>query len=353
MQQNAPMHQQNARPAQLSGQSMALLNAFKSGNAGPRKQENVPQPQAQAQAHPQPVGPGFMGQNYPQQYGQPAVQPAYMANRERSQPSPKELAGSKVAPPADNHRSTLLGMFRKADPAAQAPQVSQHDAGHSGLVASGNMFDELMRSAGGASSQQAQGPSRGSADINPSLGLDSLSIQSRPVQSVTPGSQGRPDHTSQYAPQQTQPAQPLRILKRGENDQFLGASGPPGVPRQTSPHGSALHSPTGTAHVASPGTANAFIAQGVQNLRPGSGADQKRQLLSLFGKQPSSSPGLELGKGKEVVPEPRSRMASLVSGAGDLGVPGPSRRGSQTPISSADRSFLLGYLESVTNSANR
>jgi mRNA-decapping enzyme subunit 2 len=356
MPQHAPIPQNNMRPAQLTGQSMALLNAFKGGSAGPQKQENVPhsQPQSQQQQHPQPVGPGFMGQNHPQQYGQSAVLPglAYMSNEERSQPSPKELAGSKVAPPADGHRSTLLGMFRKAEPAAQAPQVPPHDAGYAGQVAPSNMFNELMRSAGGPSSVPVQGPSRGSADTNLSLGLDSLSIHSRPVQSVTPGSQGRADHTSQHAPQQTQQAQPLRILKRGENEQFLGASGPSGATPQTSPHGTTVHPPP-AGLVASPGTANAFLAQGAQNRRPASGADQKRQLLSLFGKQPS--PGLEVGKGKEVVAEPRSRMASLASGVVELGVPTTtaSRRGSQTPISSADRSFLLGYLESVTNSANR
>ncbi|KAH6890333.1 hypothetical protein B0T10DRAFT_485584 [Thelonectria olida] len=355
MPQHVPMPQNNMRPAQLTGQSMALLNAFRSGSAGPQKQENVPQPQPQSQQpHPQAVGPGFMGQSHPQQYGQQAMPPnlAYMANEERSQPSPKELAGSKVAPPADGHRSALLGMFRKAEPVAQAPQVPPHDAGYAGQVRPGNMLNELMRPAGGPSSAQAQGPSRGSADTNPSLGLDSLSIQSGPVQSVTPGSQGSADHTSQYAPQQTQQAQPLRILKRGENEQFLGASGPSGVTPQTSPHGTTVHRPP-AGHVASPGSTSAFLAHGAQNRRPASGADQKRQLLSLFGKQPS--PGLEAGKGKEVVAEPWSRMASLASGVGELGVPTTmaSRRGSQTPISSADRSFLLGYLESVTNSANR
>ncbi|KAL2258654.1 hypothetical protein VTK26DRAFT_7968 [Humicola hyalothermophila] len=52
---------------------------------------------------------------------------------------------------------------------------------------------------------------------------------------------------------------------------------------------------------------------------------------------------------------PRSRLASFASVGGDgkppTGSAPTSRRGSQTPISPADRSFLLSYLETVTGSS--
>ncbi|KAI5460036.1 Dcp2, box A domain-containing protein [Mariannaea sp. PMI_226] len=349
--QQAPVPQNAIRPAQLTGQSMALLNAFKGGNAGLQLKENLPPhplpqlpPQAELQAQlqqlPQP-GAVFVGQSHGQQYVNAEVPPGltHMASQERDQPSPKELAGSRVDPPADNHRSALLGMFRKADTAA----TTQHDAGYAGQVPSGNILNDLFR----ASGAKAQAPSRGSTDTNPSLGLDALSIQSRPRQSVTPGSRGRADPASQYIPQQ---AQPLRILQRGQNvEQFMGTSGVAVVSPQTSPHITTIHPhPPPVGHIPSPNTAAAFPAR-----RPESGADQKRQLLSLFGKP--QSPGVDMGKGKEVVGEPRSRVSSLVPGVGELAVPNApvSRRGSQTPISPENRSFLLGYLESVTNSVAR
>ncbi|KAH8686685.1 hypothetical protein BGZ61DRAFT_589130 [Ilyonectria robusta] len=358
------MPRDNSRPAQLNGQSMALLNAFKGGNASSQLKENARQPQQypQVQAQPQLTGQGAVGQNFGQLYGHPGVPqvPAHMAgnlaSQERTQPSPKELAGSRVGPPADNHRSALLGMFRKAEPEASPAQSQHHNSGHAnvGQGASGNMLSEVLRSSGGGSSMRAQGPSRGSADTNPSLSLDALSMQPRTSQSGTPASQGRGDYASQYpqpTAQQTQQTQPLRILQRGQNDQFLGVSRQTTISPQTSPRGMSSHPPPG--HFASPAAAAAFPAQGVPSQRPPSGPDQKRQLLSLFGKQ---SPGLEAGKGKEVVVDvPRSRG----SGAGEMLAPGStsaSRRGSQTPIppmTPADRSFLLGYLESVTNNASR
>ncbi|KAH7131390.1 hypothetical protein B0J13DRAFT_610552 [Dactylonectria estremocensis] len=355
----------NSKPAQLNGQSMALLNAFKGGNAGSQSKENARQPQPFPPTHhTQPhqlTGQGNMGQNYPQSYNQAAAPrpPVHMvgtlASHDRSQPSPKELAGSKVGPPEDNYRSALLGMFRKADSELNTTQAQHHNAGHMNASqgASGNMLNELLR---GGSSTRTRGPSRGSVDTNPSLSLDTLSIQPGTSQSGTPASQGRGDYASQYPPQPAaqpaQQAQPLRILQRGQNDQFLGVGGQASVSPQTSPRGVGGHPPPG--HFASPSAAAAFPAQGVPNPRPASGPDQKRQLLSLFGKQ---SPGLEAGKGKEVVVEaPRSRLASLAPGAGDMlasGSTAASRRGSQTPMTSADRSFLLGYLESVTNNATR
>ncbi|KAK3296264.1 uncharacterized protein B0H64DRAFT_432849 [Chaetomium fimeti] len=115
--------------------------------------------------------------------------------------------------------------------------------------------------------------------------------------------------------------------------------------------------------------------------RKDSNSEQKQKLLSLFSKEqqqqqqqqqqhhqggsPASITAGEKGKGKEAAgagmynpsqtgSTPRSRVASFASaGANEPAIIGAgsaatSRRGSQTPISPADRSFLLSYLESVT-----
>jgi mRNA-decapping enzyme subunit 2 len=123
--------------------------------------------------------------------------------------------------------------------------------------------------------------------------------------------------------------------------------------------------------------------------RKDSNPEQRQKLLSLFGtskeqqQQPSAGATEEKGKGKEhaamydrhphqqQMPSgttPRSRVASFASAGGNeptataaatfsgsaatsagTGAGAESRRGSQTPISPADRNFLLSYLESVTN----
>ncbi len=91
--------------------------------------------------------------------------------------------------------------------------------------------------------------------------------------------------------------------------------------------------------------------------------EQKQKLLSLFGKPQASPTGLstdDKGKGKAKEPlvmydqaqpssVPRSRVASI-AGSGDVGSATMSRQNSQTPISPADRSFLLDYLQHVSNS---
>ncbi|KAJ4018967.1 mRNA-decapping enzyme subunit 2 [Fusarium irregulare] len=334
---------------QLNGQSMALLNAFKGGNGGLQSQHT-------------PFSPGFPAQNQSSTYnnigGNQAQQQvplpsapqtgAVAGSQERTGPSPKELPGSKVGPPADNHRSALLGMFRKDDQnphPSRSPQITAQ-------AAPGSMMSELMRSAGG---DNARTPisSQVNTDTNLPVSLESLSLHSRPDQTGTPSSQGRMDF-AQYSAQAHGPAasqstQPIRILQRGQADQLLGVGGASASPQAsfTSPSGLSAHLQLAGGGV-SPSIAQAFPAQ---NRRRESGPAQKRELLSLFGKQPSPA-SLEAAKGKEAIAgTPRSRLASLASGVEDPAGP-PSRRGSQTPISPAERTFLLDYLQSVTKNAN-
>ncbi|RGP59111.1 hypothetical protein FLONG3_11294, partial [Fusarium longipes] len=350
------VHRQAEQPRQqpLNGQSMALLNAFKGGNA-------ASQPQQKSQQVPFP--PGFpVQQNQEAAYGNfdgnqvqqqnplqfPPHAAAFVGGQDRTGQSPKELPGSKVGPAADNHRSALLGMFRKDDqnqPPVQSPQAI-------GQPAPGSMMSELLRSVGG-DNVRTQVPSHANASTNPPVSLESLSLHPRAAQPSTPSSQGKTDY-AQYGSQMrgtttSQPTQPIRILQRGQTEQFLGVGGASASPQPpfASPSGLAAHLQPAGAGV-SPSIAQALPAL---NRRRESGPAQKRELLSLFGKQPSPA-SLEAAKGKEAIAgTPGSRLASLASGIEDPVGP-PSRRGSQTPISPAERTFLLDYLQSVTKNAN-
>lgn len=79
-------------------------------------------------------------------------------------------------------------------------------------------------------------------------------------------------------------------------------------------------------------------------------AEHKQSLLSLFGKataSPTSPPRrdtVSTNVSDMTTAAGRSRVGSLVSGQGT------SRRGSQAPISPADKGFLMGYLEAVAKS---
>ncbi|RGP63390.1 mrna decapping complex subunit 2 [Fusarium sporotrichioides] len=346
-----PAEQPRQQP--LTGQSMALLNAFKGGNASPHPQQKPQQV---------PLPPGFPVQNQVPAYGNfggnqaqqqnplqtPSQAVAFGRGQDRTGPSPKELAGSKVAPAANNHRSALLGMFRKDDQ-NQPPAQSPHAIGQ---TATGSMMSELLRSVGG-DNVRIQASPRTNAGTNPSMSLEGLSLHPRAAQSSTPGSQGKADYAQYGAQAQgtaaSQPTQPIRILQRGQTEQFLGVGGASASPQTSfaSPSGLSAHLQPACASV-SPSIAQAFPTS---NRRRESGPAQKRELLSLFGKQPSPA-SLEAAKGKEVIAgTPGSRLASLASGVEEPAGP-PSRRGSQTPISPAERTFLLDYLQSVTKNAN-
>ncbi|KAF5668459.1 mrna decapping complex subunit 2 [Fusarium heterosporum] len=358
----APIQTGQQRQQPLNGQSMALLNAFKGSNV-------VPQPQHKPQQVAFP--PGFPVQNQGPAYGnfggpQPPQQTipqvsahatGIVGGQVRSGPSPKELAGSKVGsgPPADNHRSALLGMFRKDDQNQPPAQASQTQTQSTGQPAPGSMMSELLRSVGADNVRAQAQPQLGIQD-NPSVSLEGLSLQPRPTQTGTPGSQGRGDYMQQYganshthAPAASQPTQPIRILQRGQGEQFLGVGGASASSQTsfTSPSGLSGHLQPAAAGV-SPSIRQALPSMG---RRRESGPAQKRELLSLFGKQPSPA-SLEAAKGKEAIAgTPGSRLASLASGVEEPSGP-PSRRGSQTPISPAERTFLLDYLQSVTKNAN-
>lgn len=316
-----PPMPQHAMSGQLNGQSMALLNAFKSSPVATQRKEPD----------------RLSTQGYEQGFPQMAAR----ENPHAASQSPKELAGSRVGPPADDHRSALLGMFRKSEPQT-TPSLTQNTMGYgtSPAAAGKHQLDLLAQfqkvsPLASRSSATGQPPMQGTAPEEVSHQLDSLFIQPRaPV-----------PQANVYPTQPSQPTnQPMRILQRGQAEPTLSTLHPRASP-QMSPHAQPM-----SGQYASPTMA-------MSQPKPAAGGDQKRQLLSLFSKQQQQPlPTQDSDKGKEVVPEvARARIASLAGPGGEVGLGSEtsSRRGSQTPISPAERSFLLGYLNSVTNSATR
>ncbi|PHH77199.1 hypothetical protein CDD80_815 [Ophiocordyceps camponoti-rufipedis] len=122
------------------------------------------------------------------------------------------------------------------------------------------------------------------------------------------------------------PLQPVRLLQRGQN---LGDDPHGRLPRYDG-LANQPRSMQGAQTVRSPGAASR---------RTGASDEQKMQLLSLFGKQQqNAAPGRDRGQGQ----------------LGPAAVTSPQReRESETPMSPADQSFVLEYLQSVTNNVGR
>lgn len=91
--------------------------------------------------------------------------------------------------------------------------------------------------------------------------------------------------------------------------------------------------------------ANATPSTGELGRRAGGSDEQKRRLLSLFSKQQ--------GPSTEEAEASKQRAASATCGNGEATSWTWSRRGTETPMSPAEQSFLLEYLQTVTNSASR
>ncbi|KAK5629648.1 hypothetical protein RRF57_005363 [Xylaria bambusicola] len=98
-------------------------------------------------------------------------------------------------------------------------------------------------------------------------------------------------------------------------------------------------------------SASTLPTPGMIKPRQNSTVEHKNALLSILGKPPA--PETNHGMGKDMVgseqmatgpgPMPRSRLASFASQR--------SRRNSTTPLSPADRNFLLSFLENASNIA--
>jgi len=318
--------------APLTNHSKALLNAFKSGPPGSDMSSasiNQPSQSNPAIIHQQPtrqphVVPDAAAASQPYQPGSnPAMPPSmYPSNN---------LNMRSQGPVNQKHRSALLGMFKTAD-SNRTPQVAPIPTS----VQPQNL-------AGPPSDTAPQVPLASLSLTGPSTAGSSSTYQTPPrnarENAMTLASNAGTHHPGQPAL--------LGLLARNQSD---GQPSEHGValssilaPYSENPHAmpSSLASPPGASKLPMPNMA----LRGRTELPP----EHKQKLLSLFGKPqpPPATRGVSdiLGKGKEVYRvgsgEPGARHTPPTNNG--LG----SRRNSQTPISPADRNFLLEFLQSA------
>ncbi len=368
-------------------------------------------PQSSAQSQYQPAHWGTANTAPTTQAPNPAAQylPHHMTPAAQPMGTP---SGPKPPQPAESHRTALLDMFKKAGPRsplsnevrmqpAMQPAKAPHSPGFTRKEEPTSPSRTLPSAAEAiASAAEANGaPVRMNPDVN--LPYRAVRILSRPKQPESTKPERSPSTQAQMQRlhHRLSPLGSRHHESRNTTRQAAGNGGG-GLqsPRERTaflPHHQmeADHSKRSpqVAYAAaqaaslpyaqqqqqmSPNNVHAAPAVGqpgpasVMQRRKESNPGQKQKLLSLFGgsKEQPQQAGFsaeDKGKGKETAAggvfehhqptsAPRSRVASFASAAGNetsSGVPGSptSRRGSQTPISPADRSFLFSYLESVTN----
>lgn len=370
----------SGRPVQLSGQSMALLNAFKK-DTGPSPSAHPAQP-VQHQGQPQqaplpnqypsynapPPAPQHIPQprnhqsfaqgNLPNQYPhygqqQPASHPgsqlSELSASVEQKPAPRPSFSGAV--PSDQQRSALLDMF-KSKPADQAPKVptpgSQASAPTSGMEQ--QLLNTLRRAPSETTvPKPAPQPAPQTIAQPPPQATGSLSdlLAHRPRHEQANASKPRtqemapPVHRQPSASSATAAPQPIRILQRGQGLDALATAQAPSKPAsQHSPYSN--HSMPRTGSYASPPMAPSQPSPAMSAQHPQATSDQKNKLLSLFGKQQQQQQQRASGN---------SASPSVVEAGSGHGT--PARPGSSTPMSPAEQTFLLDYLQSVTNGAKR
>jgi mRNA-decapping enzyme subunit 2 len=409
-----PSPQQSGKPAPLTGHAMSLLSAFKNSpqdNTENKSRGNTPQDNVSPQMNNQQQYQSASWAGAPTtQAPNPAAQflPHHMAPVGPMRTSPRAVQpqeaqpGPKPAQPVESHRTALLDMFRKAGPRSPLSNEIRMQPGRAqqspGFAKRDDPGSPAYKAPSAAEALAAASEANGAPlTMNPEVNLPYRAVQilSRPKQAE----QGKPqDHASGQA--QMQRLQ-QRLGSSGQGDRNVGRHGPPSpraflqqieqVNRRSPqfnyaaaqaaslPYGQ--QSPSSTHSV--PSSQQQQQPPNVVQRRKDSNPDQKQKLLSLFSKeqqqyQQASPTGFSAAaeetttyKGKEPAvatfdqhqptrsgSTPRSRVASFASTVGGGAEQPPtgsstatSRRGSQTPISPADRNFLLSYLDSVTNAS--
>ncbi|QSZ37259.1 hypothetical protein DSL72_009353 [Monilinia vaccinii-corymbosi] len=369
--------QQKEAPAALTGHSLLLLNAFKTrdqvnGNAtsnnlpsqGPTQaQVKTSLPEAQEL-------PGESSQPAPAPFSIQAVQSSKFV-QERNAGIPSTASHNRTArPPVSEHqRSMLLGMFKS--PAAKPATLDAVPAAVA-LPTSGSPSAVELSAVEVASppSIAQQKPINGSATIseaihdipemNPELNLpfrakailtrpENAHRDSKPYGSLSKKPVTRPEMqnygkiSSKNSPEK--PFQP-QILKRPQANTVKASP-------LLAPSTIAAYSP----NLASSNMAGSSTSPLSLTSQAPQSTEQKHALLSLFGKSPMAASTSISRTSSHDGPSSnhlidatrnaasRSRVGSLASGNGE----GMSRRGSQTPISPADKGFLLNYLGAVAS----
>ncbi len=357
-----PIPQQS--PPRLTSQKLALLNAFKSKDqASGDSSASNDLPLRRYAREPVPSQPSQL-QELPGDASQgPSVAPLHRVELQHTINASSGLIPSMITPrqpPSEAHKSTLLDLFRSpATPTA----VPANPVAATALPISAtpsavelSAVEPLSHNAASTSALLNDKRNPGHLakndtipELNPEANLPfrALSILSRPselsdneaplrngsgdkIQTKTNGKQPILNTASQ-APTMKSPEKPFQpqILKRPQPGPSKAVEPSP-IPKSVFP---AFSPPS-------------------NDVRPSQTADHRQTLLSLFGKA-SSAPNhlsrIPTSDGTQIQPmdpatsvSARSRVGSLASGEA------PSRRGSQAPISPADKNFLLNYLGAVT-----
>ncbi|TLD05602.1 uncharacterized protein PgNI_09817 [Pyricularia grisea] len=374
---SGPSHQaytkptENVAPApQLSTHSMSLLSALRGNTTRPTDSAPanppVPEPTSQVMQLSQTTTTTQTSQQFLDQ-----------ALRMAGSPRPVQL-DVQAQTSAQTHKNALLGIFKSPTPNSAARQgatpISNLDGtGSSPGLQFANPPQPQAVSSTAETIRAAAQTSGGPIQMDPNLHLPfgALKLLSRP-QGLERGSAPDPALASSYGSQSSHSA--MNRIHR-----------PVSVGNQSSATASHAHFSGQQPNIAQ--TSQAYLGNPVPNRTPSATGmpgflgqqqqqaarrpsqatpEQKTLLLSLFSKQQTQqvpSGAENSGKGKEIpmslpladqTARPLSRPAVLASASGEGSRSGqPSPMGSQTPISPADRNFLLGYLQSVSNTATK
>ncbi|RYP57782.1 hypothetical protein DL769_009275 [Monosporascus sp. CRB-8-3] len=361
-------------PHQLPAHSMNLLNALKGNSSGTT--HSVTETPTSAQYNVTTTSTQYQQTFFSGSTNQPGLEARSGSSNkltmDKAQFSPEKSSTSPgVGAPnaADKHRSALLEMFKKGEASVAKSQLDGQSA---------NAPSPRSRKREEAQKRDQESPStaevlrvaargkNGPLEMNPETNLPfgALSILSRP-QSGKMSAERRGSSAqgadANVAHRRTPTSSLATALPRYSHMQSnmsdargkrasqpsLAQSYPYGLTQATAPNPMSI--------LPSPPAASSFPVPGVLIPRQDSTSEHKNTLLSLFGKQQKT--GTEKGKEKEpTAAETSGGGAALLSGLapvaaskgdgpGGLADKPASRSGSQTPLSPADRNFLLGFLE--------
>ncbi|KAI1340483.1 hypothetical protein F5Y15DRAFT_378773 [Xylariaceae sp. FL0016] len=373
-------------PTQLPAHSASLLNVLKGNSA----QAAPHQPARQQQGSLQGTAVAFRDSStrdhrkqqsvpvskFADEYGPPARSPAMHTAVTMSTQAAMSASSVRPVIPKDEHHLGLLNMFRKVESPASQGQVDGQSANPTGRrpqqeesakqqwPSKGSTAAEALR----ASAQENGCPIQMHPETNLPFGAHSILARPRQTRqgqlsepsSATPMKQSgenqlnlsvrshpSPASGSQMSPLQNQLHQADPNPKAHHGAQLSPQAGPPSA--QSYPYGDSPGlGPNPLALFPNPPSASSLPVPGGTKVRRESTAEQKNALLSLFGKPKTDQEQYKGLAGEHVTGgiAPRSRLASIASSEGEGAIRGNGglRRGSSTPMSPGDRSFLLNFL---------
>ncbi|KAI1426040.1 hypothetical protein F5Y12DRAFT_318340 [Xylaria sp. FL1777] len=322
---------------------------------------------------------GFHGQ-----YGGATLPPTAYPTATMNAPAPFSGGSNRPVAPTDQHRVSLLGLLKTglstipqnqvdgqgASLPPAVPRVNKTDSPKQQRTRQGPSTADVLKAAArengqpvqwnpelnlpyGAHSILRRGPSRGSAR-SPALSTRNsneatmhLPVRSHPSPASSRGQMSPRRHMSPRG--QMSPYQGY-LNARVQSPKQAGSQ----AQRHAAPSypygGSQGSAPNPLSQLQGSPSTSTLPIPGMVKPRQNSSVEHKNTLLSILGKpQPEVNQGMSkdtmgseymaIGPGSM----PRSRLASFASQR--------SRRNSATPLSPADRNFLLGFLENASNNA--